>query len=632
MDYYGLLLDGVTQGLLYAPVTIAFALLYAHAGEIDISIDAAAIMAGVAFGLLLSNDVGLLSASIGGIAAGALVTLLTGVIHMHLQVPFLVSGLVVSFIMSAWSTYLVGERLSLLNLPRLFVTPPSSIAYLWLPALTAILLALAVAIRRAIRIDVVPGVARARCNAGRFYAAGALAMVVIALLGVQVGERIRSVHIGLVVAVATWLASTAFHRSDRGLADRAIGANASFRLRADWRSIRVSTLLLTGIIAGMTGVLLAQYKAQASGGGSFNIVIGALASYVLFDRPARWAQRRRDSLRVRSAKPHWRVAALSLVANSNPATRAFIGCMVFYVGTQFVIALVRHPELPRLFIGITLLLVLGDWDRLISRSSRLSSTEGANRDQVSNLPVLAVRDLWKAYPRGADVLPVLTGVELTMSARERIVRIRGPNAAGKTTLFRILDGDIEPDRGSCLLNGVDIVSLPRFKRSVFLITQNPFETVATTLTIADNLRLAALQKYRPFLDYRDASGQLGTEVLERYGLSGVITKGLSNGIHALAGSLSGGQAQCLAFAMAAAAEPELILADEPTANLDPQNAELVLNLIESVSRNFPILIIAHDERVARIADATHVLVDGRMRWDNARGPAVGLYPTAVLEQ
>lgn len=620
MDYYGLFLDGVTQGLLYAPVTIAFALLYAHAKEIDVSIDAAVIMAGVAFGLSLSSGLGLIYASLCGIVVGSMVTLLTGVIHMYLNVPLLVGGLVVSFIMSATSTYLVGERLSLLNLPRIFVAPPQIFSYLWLPMLIVPALGLAAAVRRA--LGSTPDHLLREDSRGNnrklfwLYTAGIFVLAgCLALLGVSRGGPVHTLHIALVFAVTIWLIAAVFHKSDRGLAHRAIGMNPHFRLRTGWRSIRITTLLLIGSITGLTGVILAQYKAQAISGGSFNIVIGALASYVIFDRLAVWAQRKRDSLRIRgAARRDWRIVSLSTIADTNPATRAFLGCMVFYIATQLVIAFVKHPELPKLFIGIFLLIVLGEWNALLTRISSAVSNLGYIRKAGSEPNTLVVEDLRKGYTRGASVLPVLTGIELNINHHDRIVRIRGSNAAGKTTLFRIIDGAIRPDRGRCVIDGVNITSLPRSGRPVYLITQNPFETVACELSVAENLRLAMLRRYGSASGILDDGRQEQSVslLLHRYGLLGIITKGSADGLQTLAGNLSGGQAQCLAFAMAAAAEPRLIMADEPTANLDPDSTEVVLRLIETVSKEFPILLISHDERVDRVCQRTYVLSDGRL--------------------
>jgi ABC-type lipoprotein export system ATPase subunit len=108
------------------------------------------------------------------------------------------------------------------------------------------------------------------------------------------------------------------------------------------------------------------------------------------------------------------------------------------------------------------------------------------------------------------------------------------------------------------------------------------------------------------------------DLLRRYGLLEIISKGSVDGLQTLVRNLSGGQAQCLAFAMAAAAEPKLILADEPTANLDPNSTEVVLRLVEAVSKEFPILLVSHDERVDRVCQRTYVVIDGRL-YDDSPG-------------
>jgi ABC-type multidrug transport system ATPase subunit len=217
----------------------------------------------------------------------------------------------------------------------------------------------------------------------------------------------------------------------------------------------------------------------------------------------------------------------------------------------------------------------------------------------------------KGFYRGRSLLPVLDGTDLVVAPGDSVVRIRGPNAAGKTTLFRVIDGSLRPDSGRCFILGREVTSFPRELRPVYRITQNPFETVAGTLTVRENLRLAAAAGYSLWRRLKPEDRQ-AAELLEQLGLEEVVTRGTSDGVETLAANLSGGQAQCLAFAMAMAAEPKVILADEPTANLDPVNADVILKLIERVSRRIPIVLVSHDERVSGLADKSLLLSAGRL--------------------
>jgi ABC-type branched-subunit amino acid transport system ATPase component len=212
-----------------------------------------------------------------------------------------------------------------------------------------------------------------------------------------------------------------------------------------------------------------------------------------------------------------------------------------------------------------------------------------------------------------DDVAILRGLDLEVGPEERVVRIVGANAAGKTTFLRVIDGVISADRGTCMLDGEEITKLPRARRSVYRITQNPFESIATELSIAENLRLALLRRYIPVPWLKGGRWKEECEqLLRQYGLLKVLGCASKDGLDALAGTISGGQAQCLAFAMAVAAEPKLILADEPTANLDPANTVIVLRLIDEVSRRYPVLLVSHDERVAAICDRSYLLDDGKL--------------------
>jgi putative ABC transport system ATP-binding protein len=216
--------------------------------------------------------------------------------------------------------------------------------------------------------------------------------------------------------------------------------------------------------------------------------------------------------------------------------------------------------------------------------------------------MIQLENVRKAYQMGKIELPVLHGVDLTIDDGE-MVAIMGPSGSGKSTLMNILGCLDIPTSGRYLLDGADVSRLSDNRlakirsRKIGFVFQS-FNLVARTSAIR-NVELPLV--YAGVRSRRNAARL----ALEQVGL-GDRQKHMPN-------ELSGGQQQRVAVARALVTEPALLLADEPTGNLDSRNGEAVMDLLKELhAGGATICMVTHDQRFAQHADRTIHLFDGRV--------------------
>lgn len=224
----------------------------------------------------------------------------------------------------------------------------------------------------------------------------------------------------------------------------------------------------------------------------------------------------------------------------------------------------------------------------------------------SNLAV-DVRNLSKNYAVGQRSVPALRHVDLTIK-RGEYVTIVGPSGCGKSTLLNILAGIDSPDDGSVTVSGTDLVGLSQNAlatwrgAAVGIVFQ--FFQLMPTLTALENVTLPM------DLAGRSANARVrAATLLDRVGLVGYE--------HNLPSELSGGEQQRVAVARALANSPGLILADEPTGNLDSNNGQAIVQILESLwADGTTIVVVTHDSALAARSPRTIAMHDGRIVSEN----------------
>jgi putative ABC transport system ATP-binding protein len=235
-------------------------------------------------------------------------------------------------------------------------------------------------------------------------------------------------------------------------------------------------------------------------------------------------------------------------------------------------------------------------------------------------PVLVARDLHKSYSQGGNVEQVLNGVSLSVDAG-RFVSIMGPSGSGKSTLLHLLGGLDTPDSGEVELEGKPLSKLSdddrtKLRRNGIGVVYQFFNLVPV-LTVEENVALPAVIAGKSPSSY---AAKLA-EVLELVGMGAHKTKQPAQ--------LSGGMQQRVAIARALFIEPRVLLADEPTGNVDMRTGQELLDLFGEAKRelNQTIVMVTHDPRSAGYGDEVLLLREGKLAstldlTDNKRDGAV----------
>ena len=232
--------------------------------------------------------------------------------------------------------------------------------------------------------------------------------------------------------------------------------------------------------------------------------------------------------------------------------------------------------------------------------------------------VLDLRDVRKSYREGDAWRDVLTGAELGL-ARGQIGALVGRSGAGKSTLLNLISGIDRPDGGAVVVDGTHLERLSERDRTLFrrrhvgFVFQ--FYNLVPTLTVGENVRF--------LLDLNGASSSDAAARADA--LLGQV--GLADRAGAFPDRLSGGEQQRVAIARALAHEPALVLADEPTGDLDVETGQTILDLLERLTRDEgrTLLMVTHDESTLDRADVVFRLADGRVaREAGGRAGAVEL--------
>jgi len=218
-------------------------------------------------------------------------------------------------------------------------------------------------------------------------------------------------------------------------------------------------------------------------------------------------------------------------------------------------------------------------------------------------PLLSARGVTKSYTMGRRTLEVLRGVSLDVE-RGEFLALRGASGAGKSTLLHLLGGLDSPNRGQIIFAGSDLAALPSLALSHLRNTKVGFIFQAyyllPELTALENVCLPARMARKE----AEATGQRGRELLARVGLA--------ERMEHKPYELSGGEQQRVAIARALINSPDLILADEPTGNLDSRTGEEIIELLCALQSEgqTTLLIATHDSRVAARAPRILDLADG----------------------
>lgn len=225
------------------------------------------------------------------------------------------------------------------------------------------------------------------------------------------------------------------------------------------------------------------------------------------------------------------------------------------------------------------------------------------------MEILRCSGVEKIFGKGDNQVTALKGINLSVNQGE-FVAIVGASGSGKSTLLHILGSVDRPTKGTVTVDGIDLGTLNNTRAAIFrrrkvgLVYQ--FYNLIPTLTVRKNILMPLL------LDKRNPDAAYFQQLVD--------TLGLSDKLEAMPDQLSGGQQQRTAIARSLIYHPALLLADEPTGNLDRKNSREIIDLLKLSNRNLKqtILLITHDEKIALEADRVVTIEDGRIVADETR--------------
>lgn len=220
--------------------------------------------------------------------------------------------------------------------------------------------------------------------------------------------------------------------------------------------------------------------------------------------------------------------------------------------------------------------------------------------------ILDLHNIVKIFGKGHLEVRAVDGVHLHVG-KGKVILIMGPSGSGKTTLLTIAGGLLKPTSGQVWINGKEITKLS--ERHLPYIRQRNIGFIFQQFNLLESL--TAWENVEIVLNLAGLKGKKASE--KARGL--LIELGLEKRLNFLPKQLSGGEKQRVSIARALANDPELILADEPTANLDSRRGHEVMELLKKIAKKYrkTVVIVSHDQRLRDIADKVYWLEDGRFK-------------------
>jgi len=223
------------------------------------------------------------------------------------------------------------------------------------------------------------------------------------------------------------------------------------------------------------------------------------------------------------------------------------------------------------------------------------------------MAICEFRDVWKTYQMGTTLLHALRGVNFSVDQGDMIA-IMGPSGSGKSTLLNVLGCLDRPTRGQYLLGGRDVATMTDDELSDVRASEIGFifqsYNLITQLNVVENIEVPLYYK--------------GVSEAESYERAVALAErvGLGHRLNHLPTELSGGERQRVGIARALANSPLIVLADEPTGNLDTRTGQQILELLQELNEEgVTFIVVTHDPKVAEMAHRTCYLVDGEMSSD-----------------
>lgn len=397
-----------------------------------------------------------------------------------------------------------------------------------------------------------------------------------------------------------------FYNTRFGLSARKLGSGCEVNTVYSKFFLKWSGYAISGFLYGLGGAVYAHSQGMAKSGGSFEFLLVALAAYLFTERIGGVLLKQSIFIKARyNLFKNKFDGSLQLLFQilSSPAVKALVGALFFETLIFFTIANAPNPMLWKLIFAFLLLI------SLIKPNFQTPLRRG-QAVKKSKMNKLSVKNVSVTYDIGSERREVFN----TASAEfyEGINFIRGPNGTGKSTMLKSIAGIVKPIEGQVYYDGRDLLRVPQQDRPSFLLQQNPMDTLASDLTVAENIFVALHQ-----------ASPLSLGFNKNKSLSHLILKLESVGVspikdptdpfwNKLVVALSGGEAHCVAFYCALLSSAPILLIDEPTTGLDYVNFRRLKTIMKVLANDRIVLLTSHDNRVATLADRQFMVGKGKI--------------------
>ena len=554
---------GFNNGILYIPFVIGFSLIYRNLQEIDVSIDGVIILSSIASALIwrhfgYSFPFSPILSIAGGMVVGALCSSAVALFQTLLSVHPLIAGLIFSLIAHTLSIVIIGESITLQGTDIVSGFNAQSISHpLW--------------------------------------------------------------HWLLLIIFWCWLVPIIFYKSHIGLSIRKLGSKRAANLKYSQTTLKLSAYALTGSIYGAGAAVYSHSRGQATAGSTFEFLVYSLTAYLIFSK---WLPPIFSSIRntlstfsrTISEKFNEKIndigdlihMVLSLHTLMAPLGAIFLEQVITHI-------IGRGNEYWKLLLAVALLISVSSLPGNLLPKSRDKKTKEKRIDE--GIKIVSADFSYKLAEGKRDIFD-----NLDVSFSKGLSILIGSNGSGKSTLLKLISGELRVNSGAIFENNQDITEMPEYKRSTFILKQNPMDILVPELTAQENMYLAWGKTKSLSLKKKSLKRMLAVLKYQKIEIFTSETNDLWN---RSTDSLSGGQACCIAVYCAALSNCRLILADEPTTGLDDKNYAMVRNVLSHFAddEDRTTIIVSHDERMRDITWQRFFIEDkkikSKLEWWNA---------------
>jgi len=390
-----------------------------------------------------------------------------------------------------------------------------------------------------------------------------------------------------------------FFRSNLGTKIRIVSDNLNINILSNPRFLILGIYSIAGFILSFGVIFYTSNLGLSRSGGGFEFLITSLSSYLFIDRIIDVFLKMFNNQEKNFS--YRRYMFFSLI--ESPVFKSIVGSIFFQIIVLLIIYYTANPAYWKLIFGLVLLITIA--------KPNIKSILSSNAKKRIEQRGLLIKDLFFSYDNGYEERKVFSN--LNCSFVDGISIIWGDNGTGKTSLLKLLVGELKASSGSIYNDGKDISASKKYKRNIFYITQNPFNSLSTNSTVFENI--IASTKIKSFNIFRLSSPKKSIQYIDK-----ALIKNYNKGLDIIdsfwvqsVSKLSGGQAQKLNLLISSVSNANIILADEPTSGMDKYNFEIFISFIKHLEKKGKlIIIVTHDVRFSNFHAMHYQINDGHV--------------------